>query len=112
FMATTRLLDECPEITAIFAASNDLITGARSAIYRKGQYVPKDISLIGCDDSPHAEYFCPPLTVIDIPNIRIGQTAAAWIHQKIDGNASIHPPREPWMEGHLIIRESTGSPQK
>ena len=112
FQATTKLLNECPEITAVFASSTDLIDGARSAIYRKELNVPADISLIGCDDSPQAEYFCPPLTVIDIPNVRIGQTAATWIHQKIEGEGSLHPPREPWMEGHLIIRETTAVPRK
>jgi LacI family transcriptional regulator len=112
FQAMTKLLNECPEITAVFASSTDLVDGARSAIYRKGLLVPAEISLLGCDDSPQAEYFCPPLTVIDIPNFRLGQTAAAWIHQKIEGSGSPHPPREPWMEGHLIIRETTAEPRK
>lgn len=111
FQITTQLVSECPEITAFFAASTDLAVGVRSAIYRKGLHIPGDLSLIGCDNSPEAEYFCPPLTVIDIPNTRIGQSAAAWIHHKLQGEGAIHPPVEPWMQGSLIIRETTAAPR-
>ena len=83
FQATTALLNKHPEITALFAASTDLAEGARSACHRKGVRIPEDVSLIGCDNSQHAEYFCPPLTVIDIPNDRLGYTAATWIHQML-----------------------------
>jgi LacI family transcriptional regulator len=112
FQAATRLLDIRPEITALFAASTDLAAGARSAFYRKNLAVPGDISLIGCDDNPHAEYFCPPLTVVDIPNFRLGQSAAAWTHRKIAGRNPEKPPHEPWMEGRLIIRETTAALEK
>lgn len=111
FQTTTQLITEHPDITAIFCANTYLAIGARAALYRKGLRVPDDISLLGCDDSPQAEYFCPPLTVIDIPNVRIGQSAAAWIHQKIQGKGTAHPPAEPWMQGHLIIRETTAPPR-
>lgn len=110
FQAAARLVDEHPEMTALFAASTDLATGARSAFYRKGLTVPENISLIGCDDNPHAEYFCPPLTVVDIPNFRLGQSAAIWVHRMIEGDRSGKAPQEPWMEGRLIIRETTAPP--
>lgn len=112
FQATTTLLNDHPEITAIFAASTDLAEGARSACHRKGIRIPEDISLLGCDNSQHAEYFCPPLTVIDIPNDRLGYTAANWIHQKLQGKGSNLPPVEPWMQGSLIVRETTAPPRK
>jgi len=111
FQATTQLLSKHPEITAVFAASTDLSIGARSAVYRKGLRIPDDISLLGCDNSQEMEYFCPPLTVLDIPNARIGRSAAAWIHRKLKGEGSAHPPIEPWMQGSLIIRETTAPPQ-
>ena len=112
FQATTALLNEHPETTAIFAASTDLAEGARSACHLKGVRIPEDISLIGCDNSQHAEYFCPPLTVIDIPNDRLGYTAATWIHQRLQKQGSEQPPVEPWMQGSLIVRETTAPPRK
>ena len=111
FQATTQLLSKHPEITALFAASTDLSIGARSAFYRKGLRIPEDISLLGCDNSPETEYFCPPLTVVDIPNDRIGLTAAAWIHQRLQGEGADQPPCDPWMQGSLIVRESTAPPR-
>jgi len=108
FQIITRLLSEHPEVTAVFAASIELSTGARSACYRKGLRIPDNLSLLGCDNSQQAEYFSPPLTVVDIPNDRLGQTAAAWIHQQLQNQgAPPHLPAEPWMHGNLIIREST-----
>ena len=112
FQATTTLLNEKPEVTAIFAASTDLAEGAHAACHRKGLRIPEDISLLGCDNSQHAEYFCPPLTVIDIPNDRLGYTAATWIHQKLQRQGSATPPVEPWMQGSLIVRETTAPPRK
>lgn len=111
FQSTTALLNEHPEVTAIFAASSDLAEGARSACYRKGIRIPEDLSLLGCDNSQHAEFFCPPLTVIDIPNDRLGYTAASWIHQKLQGQGPDRPPAEPWMQGSLIVRETTARPR-
>lgn len=112
FLTTTALLNDHPETTAIFAASTDLAEGARSACHRMGVRIPEDISLIGCDNSQHAEYFCPPLTVIDIPNDRLGHTAATWIHQRLQKQGSEQPPVEPWMQGSLIVRETTAPPRK
>jgi DNA-binding LacI/PurR family transcriptional regulator len=111
FRTVEQLLAQYPETTAIFAVSNDLIEGAHSAIHRKGLTVPDDLSLLGCDDSPHAEYWRPPLTVIDIPNERLGYTAASWVHQQITGTAASQPPKGPWMQGHLIIRKTTAAPR-
>jgi LacI family transcriptional regulator len=107
FKTTERLLNEYPETTAVFAVSNDLIEGAHAAIDRRGLKVPADISLLGCDDSPHAEYWRPPLTVIDIPNQRLGHTAAAWVDGQIKAAASSAPPQEPWMQGRLVVRATT-----
>jgi LacI family transcriptional regulator len=112
FKATTTLLKENPEVTAIFASDTDLAEGARSACHRKGIRIPEDISLLGCDNSQHAEYFCPPLSVIDIPNDRLGYAAATWVHQRLQKQGSEHPPVEPWMQGSLIIRETTAPPRK
>jgi len=110
FKSTEELLNEYPDTTAIFAVSYDLIEGAHSAIHSRGLKVPADISLLGCDDSPHAEFWRPPLTVIDIPNQRLGFAAAAWVHRQIKDPTVPHPPKEPWMQGNLIVRETTAPP--
>ncbi len=81
-------------------------------VHRIDPDIPEDISLLGCDNSQHAEYFCPPLSVIDIPNDRLGYAAATWVHQRLQKQGSEHPPVEPWMQGSLIIRATTAPPRK
>ncbi len=106
-----QLFSDHPEVTAVFASSIDLALGTSAACHRKDLHIPNDISLVCCDNSQFVEYSRPPLTVIDIPNDRLGQVAAAWIHQKLQGEGTAHPPIEPWMQGCLIIRESTAPPR-
>jgi hypothetical protein len=48
--------------------------------------------------------------VVDIANDRFGAAAAAWVHQKLQGQKT-HVPSEPWMKANLIIRESTAPPR-
>ena len=111
YQATTKLLQANPEVTAIFAASSELADGMHLACSRKGLRIPEDISLLVCDNPPRAEYTCPPLSVVDIANDRFGAAAAAWVHQKLQGQKT-HAPSEPWMKANLIIRESTAPPRR
>tara|TARA_B110000093_G_scaffold106228_1_gene114287 strand:- start:18776 stop:19816 length:1041 start_codon:yes stop_codon:yes gene_type:complete len=110
FHAATKLLETNPEVTAIFAASSELADGMHLACNRKGLSIPKDISLLVCDNPARSEYSCPPLSVVDIANDRFGAAAAAWVHQKLQGQKT-HVPSEPWMKANLIIRESTAPPR-
>jgi len=109
YQATTKLLQTNPEVTAIFAASSELADGMHLACNRKGLRIPEDISLLVCDNPPRAEYTCPPLSVVDIANDRFGAAAAAWVHQKLQGQ-DMPVPSAPWMKANLIIRESTAPP--
>ena len=51
-------------MTAVFAANDHLALGILRALHECGRGVPEDISLVGFDDVPEAEYFIPPLTTI------------------------------------------------
>ncbi len=110
--ATEKLLSQNPETTAIFSANSELAEGAHLACTRKGLRIPEDISLLMCDNPPRAEYTSPPLTVVDIPNDRFGAAAAAWLQQQIQDPGNAIRPEEPWMKGHLILRESTAPPRQ
>ncbi len=110
--ATSKLLSQNPETTAIFSANTELAVGAHLACTRKGLCIPKDISLLVCDNPPLTEYYSPPLTVVNIANNRFGAAAAAWVLQQIQTQEDVPCPEEPWMKGHLIIRESTAPPRR
>ena len=50
YRATRRLLERCPEVTAVFALSDVMAIGALAALRDAGRRVPEDVSVIGFDD--------------------------------------------------------------
>ncbi|AKJ65555.1 LacI family DNA-binding transcriptional regulator [Kiritimatiella glycovorans] len=109
---TLALLDRHPDITALFVMGERVAVGALHAFYQRGLKVPEDVSLLSCDDPPEVAYLCPPLTVMRIPNRKLGYTAARWVHDMIEGTARERYPHEPWMRGELVLRQSTGPVRK
>jgi len=76
YSATTDLLDQGHDFTAIFAADDDMAAGVLLALRHAGKSVPDDVSVIGFDDAFHARHLWPPLTTIRQPIDEIGETAA------------------------------------
>lgn len=70
-----KLLNQKPDITAIFAASDEIAVGAISAAYQLGLKVPDDLSIIGYDNINLATMSVPPLTTIHQPFIEMGEIA-------------------------------------
>ncbi len=102
-----------PELTALFVMGDYVAIGALRAFHHLGLSVPGDVSIIACDDAPETAYLNPPLTVMRIPNRKLGYTAARWIHRQIkEGISKSQPPYEPWMRGELVLRDSTAKPGK
>ena len=59
-----RQLLELPDVTAIFVANDQMALGLLRALHERGRDVPRDVSVVGFDDIPEAEYFTPPLTTV------------------------------------------------
>jgi DNA-binding LacI/PurR family transcriptional regulator len=51
-------------LTAVFAANDHIALGLFRALGEVGVKVPDDISVVGFDDVPEAEFYTPPLTTI------------------------------------------------
>lgn len=62
--------------TAIIAGSNQILVGVLRAIRELSLEVPRDVSLITCDDSPLAEFMTPPLDTIKRDPKQLGSAAA------------------------------------
>jgi DNA-binding LacI/PurR family transcriptional regulator len=63
--ATAKLLARCPDLDAVFAASDLMAAGAMKALRAAGRTVPDDVAVIGFDDHPTlAPAMEPPLTSI------------------------------------------------
>lgn len=64
YEATRRLLDRCPELTAIFAMSDVMAMGVLRALRDLGKRVPEEISVVGFDGIPMADYLVPRLATV------------------------------------------------
>jgi len=62
--ATRRLLERCPDLTAIFAISDVMALGAIRALRDLGKRVPDDISVVGYDGIVTGQYSLPRLTTV------------------------------------------------
>lgn len=74
--AAEALLDADPRPTAIFASNDEMAAGALHVAQQMGLSVPRDLSLVGFDDSPIAAHIWPPMTTVRWP-IRVMAKAAA-----------------------------------
>ena len=59
-----RLLERCPELTALFCASDVTAIGAIRAISDLGLRVPQDISVVGYDGIPLGQFSLPRLATV------------------------------------------------
>lgn len=64
YKAMNRLLDRGLGITAVFAMSDVMAIGAIRAVRDRNLEVPEDISIIGFDGIPLADYYNPKLTTV------------------------------------------------
>lgn len=71
------------DLTAIFAANDQMAIGVLAAARAKGLQVPQDLSVIGCDDIEASSLVEPALTTIKQPIEEMGKNAAEIIIQLI-----------------------------
>ena len=109
YEACVALLDRRPDLTAIVAGNDLLALGCYAALGDRGLSVPGDVSVVGYNDIPFAEFFAPPLTTIRIPHREIGIKAAdlvlAAIAERDDTPVSLR------LSPTLVARASTGPPR-
>ena len=65
--ASEKLLAHRPPPTAIFASNDDMAAAVVSVAHRKGMDVPRDLSVVGFDDTSAATTVWPELTTIHQP---------------------------------------------
>ncbi|WP_242652922.1 LacI family DNA-binding transcriptional regulator [Intrasporangium flavum] len=94
-------------VTAVFAANDQMAIGALRALHEAGRRVPEDVSVVGFDDVPEAEYVIPPLTTVRQDFEQIGREAIAMLTQVISGDTDQEPSL---IDPELIVRASTAPP--
>ncbi|MYW00524.1 LacI family DNA-binding transcriptional regulator [Streptomyces sp. SID3343] len=102
--AATRLIKR--GVTALVCASDPLALGAVRAVRRLGLAVPRDVSIVGYDDSALMSATDPPLSTVRQPIELMGRAAVELLMAEIAGANVTHD--ELLFEPELVLRRSSG----
>ncbi len=102
------LLDRPDRPTAIFAGSDMQAIGVLRAARELGIDVPRELSVVGYDDLPVAEWMGPALTTVHQPLQQMAAIATRMLVDLARGE-TVDPPRIE-LQTHLVVRESTTVP--
>lgn len=104
--AAQPLLDE--GVTAIVCGSDLMALGAIRAARGRGLEVPRDLSVVGYDDSPLIPFCDPPLTTIRQDVVAMCEHTVQTLVDELEGQP--HPRNELLFPTELVVRRSTGPP--
>jgi LacI family transcriptional regulator len=98
------LLASGKKFTAAFVASDNVAMGAKAALREAGMRIPEDISLVGFDDVPWAQFADPPLTTVHLQAQELARRACLVLMDLLKG---IEPEsKRQIIETHLVVRRS------
>ena len=108
YLAIKRLLERRPDLTAIIAFDDSVAIGAMRGAQEMGIHIPRELSIIGVDDSPQAEFANPPLTTVRLPSTEAGEAAAEMALGIVAVDKRTPKVENRILKGTLMKRESTG----
>ena len=94
--------------TALCIVNDYVALAFMAEMLRAGLQVPGDVSIIGHDDQPIAEYCPVPLTCVAQPVEEIARKVVELLLQRLDGDEA--PPRTITIQGQLVERQSIAAP--
>ncbi len=74
--ATQNILEQNPEISAIFCSNDMQAIGALAHLNEQKRRIPEDMAVIGFDNIATGQYTTPPLSTIHVDRINMGRLAA------------------------------------
>jgi LacI family transcriptional regulator len=104
--AAARLLDQAPDLTAIFGMNDAVAVGVLHELRARGRRVPEDVSVAGFDDMPVAADVTPTLSTVHVPMAELGSRAMTLALDERAGSELrvIHVPAK------VVLRDSTTPP--
>lgn len=101
YMVAKELMARNREITAFFAANDQMAIGAIKAIRSEGKRIPEDFAVVGIDNLSVSSMIEPSLTTINVPTYQMGRVAVKMLVKPHSNEKSVE------LECNLIIRKST-----
>ena len=105
--ATVALLEENPQVTALFGCNDAVAIAAMNLAQSIGRSVPDTLSVIGFDDIDLAQNAMPPLTTMRVDKIGMGRMAVQLARYRLQ-----FPDAErvtTFVQAHLVERESVST---
>ena len=97
-----------PAVTAVFAANDQMALGVVRALQDSGRAVPGEVSVVGFDDIPEAEFVGPGLTTIRQNFAEVGRRSITHLLALVRGE---QPPDDGVVAPQLVVRASTAAPE-
>lgn len=94
--------------TALFCSNDEIASGALRALGILGLEVPRDVSVVGFDDTVIARCTDPPLTTIRVPKNLLGRRAVAMLIDLVENRALSE--KDVNVDVDLLERASTAPP--
>jgi LacI family transcriptional regulator len=94
--------------TAVVCANDDMAAGAMAAAHERGLELPRQLSIVGFDDSPISRYVYPKLTTVHYPITDMADMASRWVlkhvyeREQSDVKQAFAPS--------LVVRDSVARP--
>lgn len=106
YRAAHRLVDRRPDLTALYVQNDMMAIGVLAALHERRIDVPRDCSVIGCDDLPIAARTIPPLTTVRVPFHDLGESAMRLLVEHL--GETDREPEQVTLPLELVYRASTG----
>lgn len=103
--AAAKLLRLPKRPDAFFAANDLMALGVLQAVREAGLDVPRDITVVGMDDTELATTAWPPLSSVSLGARERGRLAAELLLERLTDPAT--PPRRISVEPELVVRASS-----
>jgi DNA-binding LacI/PurR family transcriptional regulator len=90
----------------VFAANDEMAAGIIAGATANHVSVPRDVGVVGFDDTRIAQMTNPRMTTVRVPKSRMGATAIELLCLRI--TEPDRPPAKISLEAELVVRESCG----
>jgi DNA-binding LacI/PurR family transcriptional regulator len=101
-------LAQDPDVSAVFVSNDQMALGVLRALHEHRREIPREVSVVGFDDIPEAQYFMPPLTTVRQNFAEVGRGSLRLLLQLIGGEGDA--PQQLAIAPELVVRRSTAPP--
>lgn len=102
----TRMLDQLPCLPDCFVAANDSIAiNLIAALKSKKIHIPKDVKVVGFDNSPKAKNLNPQLTSFNVDKVALGKKITCLLQDRVSNPSQAN--QVIYIASKVIVRAST-----